>query len=83
MNANGVDVPEIQVNEIKEDTKIKKNQSFELYEEIDEIGSFVEDNKILPEIIIKSNKVPIFKTYHCQLFVHLFKAHYTVLSKLL
>ena len=60
VNSNGGGVPEIKVNDIKEDIKIKKDQSFELYEEIDEVGSFVEDNKILPEIVIKSTKVTNF-----------------------
>ena len=35
----------------------KKSRSLELYEEIDEIGSFVEDQKIYPEVVIKTSKV--------------------------
>ena len=50
-------IPEIQVNDISEEKKSKKNRSLELYEEIDEIGSFMEDNKSNPEIIVKTSKV--------------------------
>ena len=50
-------IPEIQVNDISEEKKNKKNRSLELYEEIDEIGSFMEDNKTNPEIIVKTSKV--------------------------
>ena len=50
-------IPEIQVNDMSEEKKSKKNRSLELYEEIDEIGSFMEDNKSNPEIIVKTSKV--------------------------
>ena len=50
-------IPEIQVNDISEEKKSKKNRSLELYEEIDEIGSFMENNKSNPEIIVKTSKV--------------------------
>ena len=57
-------IPEIQVNDISEEKKNRKNRSLELYEEIDEIGSFMEDNKTNPEIIVKTSKVRSHNKMH-------------------
>ena len=56
-NEGNGDIPEIKVNDVKEEKVKKKSRSLELYEEIDEIGSFVEDQKTYPEVIIKTTKV--------------------------
>ena len=52
-------MPDIQIShetdEIKRNPKLGHN--FEVFEEIDEAGSFVEDKKVQPETIIKTHLV--------------------------
>ena len=56
------ELPEIQINEEieKVGSDTKNGHNIELLEEIDEMGSFVEDQKIVPETVIKTHMVGFF-----------------------
>ena len=52
-------MPDIQISDETEDIRRrpKLGHNFQLFEEIDEAGSFVEDQKVHPESIIKTHLV--------------------------
>ena len=53
-------MPDIQINDETEEIKPRRpklGHHFEVFEEIDEAGSFVEDQKVHPETVIKTHLV--------------------------